>query len=101
MNYFRYRDAWDQLKRFRHMCSADLKIEARRKAELEQEEKRLELMEESQAKAKAEANLKAKIAEAEGKLMCTKCQSEMLPNSDGVYEFENWNGAPVQNRQHR
>merc|ERR1719206_1082284 len=36
----RYRDAWDQLKKFRHLCSADLKVEAKRKAELE-EEKRL------------------------------------------------------------
>ncbi len=34
--------------------------------------------------------MKAKIAESEGRLMCSKCQSEMLPNRDGVYEFENF-----------
>jgi len=89
----RYRDAWDQLKKFRHLCSADLKVEARRKAELEEEEKRLQGLEEMRAQAKAEANMKAKIAESEGRLMCSKCQSEMLPNSEGVYEFENWRGG--------
>ena len=89
----RYRDAWDQLKKFRYICSSDLKQEAKRKAELEEEDKRLVELEELRAKAKAEANLKAKIAEAEGKLMCTKCQSEMMPNEDGVYEFENWQGG--------
>ena len=70
-----------------------MKQEAKRKAELEEEDKRLVELEELRAKAKAEANLKAKIAEAEGKLMCTKCQSEMMPNEDGVYEFENWQGG--------
>merc|ERR1719430_357063 len=89
----RYRDAWDQLKKFRHLCSADLKVEAKRKAELEEEEKRLQNLEEMRAQAKAEANMKAKIAESEGRLMCSRCQSEMLPNSDGVYEFENWKGG--------
>ena len=89
----RYRDAWDQLKKFRYICSSDLKQEAKRKAELEEEDKRLVELEELRAKAKAEANLKAKIAEAEGKLMCTKCQSEMMPNEEGVYEFENWQGG--------
>ncbi len=34
--------------------------------------------------------MKAKIAESEGRLMCSKCQSEMLPNRDGVYEFEHF-----------
>ena len=34
--------------------------------------------------------MKAKIAESEGRLMCSKCQSEMLPNREGVYEFENF-----------
>ena len=89
----RYRDAWDQLKKFRHLCSADLKVEAKRKAELEEEEKRLQDLEEMRAQGKAEANMKAKIAESEGRLMCSKCQTEMLPNSDGVYEFENWKGS--------
>ena len=58
----RYRDVWDHLKKFRHLCSADLKVEARRKAELEEEEKRLKGLEEMRAQAKAEANMKAKIA---------------------------------------
>ena len=89
----RYRDAWDQLKRFRHICSADLKLEARRKVELEDEEKRLKELEELRAQAKAEANLKAKIAESEGRLMCTNCQTEMTPGENGVYEFENWRGG--------
>ena len=89
----RYRDVWDHLKKFRHLCSADLKVEARRKAELEEEEKRLQGLEEMRAQAKAEANMKAKIAESEGRLMCSKCQSEMLPISEGVYEFENWRGG--------
>ena len=51
----RYRDAWDQLKKFRHICSADLKKEAKRKADLEVEEKRLVELEEFRSKAKAEA----------------------------------------------
>merc|ERR1719244_1958526 len=60
----RYRDALDQLKKFRRICSADLKLEARRKAELE----------EMRAQAKAEVNMKAKIAESEGRLLCSHCQ---------------------------
>ena len=32
--------------------------------------------------------MKAKLAEAEGRLLCSKCQGDMLPNKDGVYEFE-------------
>ena len=47
-------------------------------------------MEEMKSQARAEANLKAKIAEAEGRLLCSKCQGDMLPNQDGVYEFENF-----------
>ena len=42
------------------------------------------------SQARAEANLKAKIAEAEGRLLCSKCQGDMLPNQEGVYEFENF-----------
>ena len=89
----RYRDAWDQLKKFRHICSSDLKLEAKRKTDLEEEEKRMVELEELKAQAKAEVNLKAKIAEAEGRLMCSSCQAEMLPNSNGVYEFENFKGG--------
>ena len=73
----RYRDDWDQLKKLRHLCSADFKVEARRRAELEEEEKRLQGLEEMRAQAKAEANMKAKIVESEGRLMCSKCQSEI------------------------
>ena len=87
---FRYRDAWDQLKGFRHLCSADLKVEARRRKELEAEEARLKELEEMRSQARAEANMKAKIAESEGRLLCSKCQGDMLPNKDGVYEFENF-----------
>ena len=87
----RYRDALDQLKKFRQICSADLKLEARRKAELEEEEKRMEELEEFQSRIKAEANLKAKIAEAEGKLMCMECQHEQ-----GGYE--NWAGGQQQSQ---
>ncbi|XP_023326591.1 uncharacterized protein LOC111700016 [Eurytemora carolleeae] len=84
----RYRDAWDQLKGFRHLCSADLKVEAKRKKELEAEEKRYRELEEMKSQARAEVNMKAKLAEAEGRLLCSKCQGDMLPNKDGVYEFE-------------
>ena len=73
----RYRDDWDQLKKLRHLCSADFKVEARRRAELEEEEMRLQGLEKMRAQAKAEANMKAKIAESEGRLMCSKCQSEI------------------------
>ena len=48
------------------------------------------------SQARAEANLKAKIAEAEGRLLCSNCQADMLPNQDGVYEFENF--RPGQSR---
>jgi hypothetical protein len=88
----RYRDAWDQLKMFRHLCSADLKVEARRKKELEDEEEKLQKLEEMRAHATADANLKAKIAESEGRLLCSGCQGEMLPGQDGVYDFERWRG---------
>jgi len=86
----RYRDAWDQLKMFRQLCSSDLKVEAKRKKELEEEEKKLAQLEEMRAQANAEANMKAKIAEAEGRLLCSKCQGGMLPNAQGIYEFENF-----------
>ena len=35
-------------------------------------------------------SIQAKIAESEGRLLCSKCQGDMLPNKDGVYEFENF-----------
>jgi hypothetical protein len=37
---------------------------------------------------RANANLKAKIAETEGRLLCTQCQTSMLPDDYGEYEFE-------------
>ena len=89
----RYRDAWDQLKAFRHLCSSDLKVEARRKKELDEEEERMLKLEEQRAHATAEANMKAKIAESEGRLLCSSCQAEMLPNEHGVYDFERWQGG--------
>ena len=95
----RYRDAWDQLKAFRHLCSADLKVEAKRRKELEAEEVRMKELEEMKSVAKAEANMKAKLAEAEGRLLCSACQSDMLPNAEGVYEFENF--RPGQKSQGR
>merc|ERR1719147_250012 len=55
----RYRDAWDQLKRFRRVCSSDLKVEAKRKKELEEEEKRLVELEGLKSKAKSDAYLRA------------------------------------------
>ena len=88
----RYRDAWDQLKMFRSLCSSDLKLDARRKKELDEEEDRLQKIEETRAHAKAEANMKAKLAESEGRLLCSHCQAEMLPNQEGVYEFEQYRG---------
>jgi len=58
---------------------------------LEEEEKRMEELEEFQSRVKAEANLKAKIAEAEGKLICNQCQGE-----EGAYE--NWEGGYKQSQ---
>ena len=80
---------------FRQLCSSDLKVEAKRKKELEAEEKRLQELEEMRAQANAEANMKAKIAEAEGCLLCSKCQSEMLPNAKvtrvfNLVHFRKW-----------
>merc|ERR1719481_2372587 len=54
--------SWDQLKKFRHLCSADLKVEAKRKAELEEEEKRMDELEGLKSKAKSDARLRARIA---------------------------------------
>ena len=89
----RYRDAWDQLKMFRHLCSADLKVDARRKKELEEQEEKLARLDELRAHATAEANLKAKVAESEGRLLCSGCQGELRPGEDGVYDFERWRGG--------
>ena len=60
----------------------------------------MEELEGLKSKAKSDAYLRAKIAEAEGKLTCTSCDKEMVPNEDGVYEFEEWQGgAPRQQQQ--
>ena len=65
-----------------------MKIEAKKRKELEKEEAKLKELESIKAQARAEANIKAKVAEMEGRLLCTGCQSEMFPNAQGVYEFE-------------
>ena len=84
----RYRDACEQLKKFRRLCAVELKIEVKKKKELEQEEKKLKELEELKAQTRAQANMKAKIAESEGRLLCGNCQNSMYPNAQGVYEFE-------------
>ena len=47
----------------------------------------MQSLEEMRAQAKTETNMKGKIAESEGRIMCSKGQGGMLPNSEGVYEF--------------
>ena len=84
----RYRDACEQLKVYRKLCASDLRLEAKRKKDLEKEEQKMKELEEFKAQMKANANLKAKIAETEGRLLCTQCQTAMLPDADGEYEFE-------------
>ncbi len=86
----RYREANDQIKTYKALCAVDLKAEAKKRKELEREEARLKELEEIKAKTKAMANLKGKLAESEGRLMCTQCQAAMYPNAEGVYEFENF-----------
>ena len=88
----RYRDAWDQQKLHRHICNDDLKAEAKRKLEYEEEEKKHQQLEELRAQNAAALEAKAKLAEAEGRLMCMGCQKEMEPDKDGNYEFDNWGG---------
>lgn len=57
-------------------------------------------LESIKAQARADANMKAKVAEIEGRLLCTGCQSEMYPNAQGVYEFEGFRpGQAVSSRQ--
>ncbi len=84
----RYRDAHEQIKSFRLLCTVDLKVEAKRKRELEKEEQKLKELEAIKARVRAEANMKAKVAEQEGRLMCTSCQATMFPDAEGNYEFE-------------
>jgi hypothetical protein len=60
---------------------------------------RLKELEELRAQTKANANLKAKMAEAEGRLMCTQCQTSMYPNAEGQYEFERFKpGSLIERR---
>ncbi len=84
----RYRDACEQLKTYRKLCAADLRAEAKHRKELEKEEQKMKELEEFKAQTRANANLKAKIAETEGRLMCTQCQTSMFPDAYGDYEFE-------------
>lgn len=84
----RLREAQDQLKQFRKLCANDLKLEQKRRKELEKEQVKLEELEKFRAQTRADVNLKAKIAEAEGRLLCTGCHTAMYPDEQGVYEFE-------------
>ena len=70
------------------MCAVDLRAEAKRRKELEKEEHKMKELEEFKAQTRANANFKAKIAETEGRLMCTQCQTAMFPDAYGDYEFE-------------
>ena len=70
----RYRDALDQIKSFKLLCATDLKAEAKKKKELEREEQKLKELETMKAQIRADANIKGKLAEQEGRLMCTNCQ---------------------------
>jgi hypothetical protein len=65
-----------------------LRAEAKHRKELEKEEQKMKELEEFKAQTRANANLKAKIAETEGRLMCTQCQTSMFPDAYGDYEFE-------------
>ena len=76
-----YREATEQIKIYKELCSTDLKAEAKKKKELEKEELRLKEIEELRAQTRANANLKAKLAESEGKLLCTQCQASMFPKA--------------------
>ena len=84
----RYRDACEQLKTYRKLCAVDLRAEAKHRKELEKEEAKMKELEEFKAQTRANANFKAKIAETEGRLMCTQCQTAMFPDAYGDYEFE-------------
>jgi tetratricopeptide (TPR) repeat protein len=84
----KYRDACDEIQVFRGLCAADLKAEAKRKKELEREEQKLRELEALKARVRADANMKAKIAQEEGRLMCTSCHTAMYPDESGAYEFE-------------
>ena len=55
---------------------------------MEKEAAELRELEALRAQVRADANMKAKLAESEGRLLCTSCQSEMLPDEQGNYEFE-------------
>ena len=84
-----------QLKQYRKVCAADLRAEAKRRKELEKEEQKMKELEEFKAQTRANANFKAKIAETEGRLMCTQCQTAMFPDAYGDYEFERWGGLLI------
>ncbi len=55
---------------------------------MEREELKLKDLEELIAQTRATTNLKAKVAESEGKMLCSQCQASMFPNAEGFYEFE-------------
>ena len=84
----KYREATEQLKKYKSLNAAQIKLEAKKRKELAKEELRLKEIEELRAQTRAQANLKAKMAESEGRLLCTQCQVAMYPNAEGMYEFE-------------
>lgn len=84
----KYREARDQIAEYKKVCAEELKAEARKKEELEEQEEKLKELESLKAQVRADANAKAKIAEMEGRLLCTHCQSAMYPDAGGNYEFE-------------
>jgi len=84
-NIRQFREVSVQLKSFKALCAVELREEAKQRKLLEREEMRLKEIEELRAQTKANANLKAKMAEAEGKLLCNQCQTAMFPNAEGFF----------------
>ena len=65
----KYREATEQLKKYKSLNAAQIKLEAKKRKELAKEELRLKEIEELRAQTRAQANLKAKMAESEGRLL--------------------------------
>ena len=56
----KYREATEQLKKYKSLNAAQIKLEAKKRKELAKEELRLKEIEELRAQTRAQANLKAK-----------------------------------------
>ena len=56
----KYREATEQLKKYKNLNAAQIKLEAKKRKELAKEELRLKEIEELRAQTRAQANLKAK-----------------------------------------